>query len=151
MFSAAPKMLEFMDARNTTLLAEEMGLGEYIYIYLAAYGEQLAREPDSRYSEMEDAYMSPRTRGEFVHILENQLGELESAGPDTTQSGLIAELRGEIGALEDKSHPSPWPNGAGGMTRESLAPYQERLAELYCAGIVKIELLQKNRGLNLDG
>jgi len=37
------------------------------------------------------------------------------------------------------------------MTRESLAPYQERLAELYCAGIVKIELLQKNRGLNLDG
>ena len=151
MFSAAPKMLEFMDVRNTTLLAEEMGLGEYIYIYLAAYGEQLAREPDSRYSEMEDAYMSPRTRGEFVHILENQLGELESAGPDTTQSDLIAELRGEIGALEDKSHPSPWPNGAGGMTRESLAPYQERLAELYCAGIVKIELLQKNRGLNLDG
>jgi len=151
MFSAAPKMLAFMDARNTTLLAEEMGLGEYIYIYLAAYGEQLAREPDSRYSEMEDAYMSPRTRGEFVHILENQLDELESAGPDTSHSDLIAELRGEIGALEDKSHPSPWPNGAGGMTRESLAPYQERLTELYCEGIVKIELLQKNRGLNLDG
>jgi hypothetical protein len=37
------------------------------------------------------------------------------------------------------------------MTRESLAPYRERLAELYCAGIVKIELLQKNRGLNLEG
>ena len=113
MFSAAPKMLEFMDARNTTLLTEEMGLGEYIYIYLAAYGEQLAREPDSRYSDMEDAYMSPRTRGEFVHMLGNQLGELESAGPDTSHPGLLAELRGEIGALEDKSHPSPWPNGAG--------------------------------------
>ena len=151
MFSAAPKMLEFMDARNTTLLAEEMGLGEYIYIYLAAYGEQLTREPDSRYSEMEDAYISPRTRKEFVHILENQLGELESAGPDTSHSDLIAELRGEIGALEDKSHPSPWPNGAGSMTSESLAPYRERLVELYCAGIVKIELLQKNRGLNLEG
>jgi len=151
MFSAAPKMLGFMDTRNTTLLAEEMGLGEYIYIYLAAYGEQLAQEPDSRYSEMEDAYISPRTRKEFVQILENQLGELESAGPDTSLSGMIAELRGEIGALEDGSHPSPWPNGAGGMTHESLAPYRERLVELYCAGIVKIELLQKNRGLNLEG
>jgi len=151
MFSAAPKMLEFMDARNTTLLAEEMGLGEYIYIYLAAYGVQLAREPDSRYSEMEDAYISPRTRKEFVHILENQLTELESAGPDTSHSGLIAELRGEIGALEDGSHLSPWPDGAGSKVRESLAPYRERLADLYCAGIVKIELLQKNRGLNLEG
>ena len=151
MFSAAPKMLAFMDARNTTLLTEEMGLGEYIYIYLAAYGEQLAREPDSRYSEMEDAYISPRTREEFVHILENQLSELESADSDDSRPGLATELRDEIGALEDGSHPSPWPNGAGSMTRESLAPYREQLAELYCAGIVKIELLQKNRGLNFDG
>ena len=151
MFSAAPKMLEFMDARNTTLLTEEMGLGEYIYIYLAAYGEQLAREPDSRYSDMEDAYISPRTREEFVHMLGNQLGELESAGPETSQPGLLTELRSEIGALEDKSHPSPWPNGPGSKVRESLAPYQQRLAELYCSGIVKIELLQKNRGLNLEG
>ena len=151
MFSAAPKMLAFMDARNTTLLAEEMGLGEYFYIYLAAYGEQLAREPDLRYSEMEDAYISSRTRDEFVHILENQLAELESAGPDASHSRLSADLRGEIGALEDGSHSSPWPNGAGSVTRESLAPYRERLAELYCAGIVKIELLQKNRGLNLEG
>ena len=54
-------------------------------------------------------------------------------------------------ALKDGSHPSPWPNGAGSMTRESLAPYHERLVELYCAGIVKIELLQKNRGLNFKG
>jgi hypothetical protein len=151
MFSAAPKMLAFMDARNTSLLAEEMGLGEYIYIYLAAYGEQLAQEPDSQYSEMEDAYISPRTRNEFVHILENQLAELESAGPETSHSGLSADLQGEIRALEDGSHPSPWPNGAASMTRESLAPYRERLAKLYCAGIVKIELLQKNRGLNLEG
>ena len=151
MFSAAPKMLEFMDARNTTLLSEKMGLGEYIYIYLAAYGEQLAREPNSRYSEMEDAYISPRTRMEFVHILENQLAELESADPDASHSGLIAELRGEVGALEDGSHLSPWPDGAGSMARESLAPYRERLTELYCAGIVKIELLQKNRGLSFDG
>jgi len=151
MFSAAPKMLEFMDTRNITLLSEQMGLGEYIYIYLAAYGEQLAREPDSQYSEMEDAYISSRTRKEFVHILENQLAELESKGPDASHPDLIINLRGEIGALQDGSHPSPWPNGAGSMTRESLAPYRERLAELYCAGIVKIELLQKNRGLNLEG
>jgi len=128
MFSAAPKMLAFMNARNTTLLAEEMGLGEYVYIYLAAYGEQLAKEPDSRFADMEDAYISSRNREEFIHILENQLS-----------------------ALQDGSHASPWPGGPPSKTRDSLAPYRERLAELYCAGIVKIELLQKNRGLNFEG
>ena len=35
MFSFAPSFLEFMDARNLALLAEEMGIGEYIYLALA--------------------------------------------------------------------------------------------------------------------
>jgi hypothetical protein len=37
------------------------------------------------------------------------------------------------------------------MLGETLAPYQERLEKLYCSGIVKTELLQKNRGLNFKG
>ena len=31
----------------------------------------------------------------------------------------------------------------------SLEPYAERLARLYCDGIVKIELMQKNKGFNI--
>ena len=31
-FSVGPKFLEFLETRNRSLLAEEMGLGEYIYI-----------------------------------------------------------------------------------------------------------------------
>jgi hypothetical protein len=150
-FSVAPKFLEFMEARNRSLLAEEMGLGEYIYIYLAAYGEQLANESASSYSGMEEAYVSPRTRDEFAQILGNQLLALEAAGQETSPAGLISDLRGEIEALKDGSHSSPWPNGPTGRTRESLAPYHDQLVELYCSGIVKIELQQKNRGLDFDG
>ncbi len=150
-FSAAPKFLEFMETRNRSLLAEEMGLGEYIYLYLAAYGEQLANESISTYSNMEEAYISPRTREEFVQILGNQLAALESADQENFPLGLIADLRGEIEALKDGSHSSPWPFGPAGKTRESLAPYQEQLAELYCSGIVEIELHQKNRGFNFEG
>jgi hypothetical protein len=150
-FSVPSKFLEFMETRNRSLLAQEMGLGEYIYIYLAAYGEQLANESASTYSSMDEAYISPRARDEFVQILGNQIAALEVAGPEGSPEGLVADLRGEIEALEDGSHSSPWPNGPTGRTRESLAPYHGQLVELYCSGIVRIELQQKNRGLEFEG
>jgi hypothetical protein len=146
-----PKMLEFMDARNSSLLTEEMGLGEYMYIYLAAYGGQLALEPESPYAGMEESSISSRTREEYVQILRNQLKAIETAGAEVTSSELSADLLEEIEALEDGSHLSPWPSGPAGMTPESLGPYREQLSELYCVGIVAIELLQKNRGFGFKG
>lgn len=148
MFSAAPNFLEFMDARNNSLLIEEMGLGEYMYIYLAAYAPQLATEGDSRYADQKEAYISTRARNEYVQILGNQLTALETSGSNTSTRALVNTLQSEITALQNGSHTSPWPNGPPAMTDESLAPYREQLDNLYCQGIVEIELTQKNRGLN---
>ena len=128
-----------------------MGIGEYMYIYLTAYGEQLASESASPYSDMTEAWLSPRARREFVRILGNQLAALEASGQQSSHTGLVNELQQEIEALKDGSHPSPWPLGPVGKSRESLTPYQQQLANLYCSGIVKIELLQKNRGFQLEG
>ena len=153
MFSAAPTFLEFMDARNSALLTEEMGLGEYIYIYLAAYGELLALESQGRYADQEEAYLSPRARKEYVQILGNQLAALQSADRDQDASSLalVADLQAEMTALADGSHSSPWPDGPPGRTGESLAPYRDRLSALYCEGIVRVEILQKNKGFNFEG
>jgi len=153
MFSAAPTFLEFMDARNSALLTEEMGLGEYIYIYLAAYGELLALESQGRYADQEEAYLSPRARKEYVQILGNQLAALQSVDQDQDASSLalIAELQAEMTALADGSHSSPWPDGPPGRTAESLAPYRDRLSALYCEGIVRVEILQKNKGFSFEG
>ena len=151
MFSAAPTFLEFMNARNSALLTEEMGLGEYIYIYLAAYGELLALEPQGRYADQEEAYLSPRARKEYVQILGNQLAALQAADQDASSLALAAELQAEMTALADGSRSSPWPNGPPGTTGESLAPYHDRLSALYCKGIVGLEILQKNKGFNFEG
>jgi len=151
MFSAAPKYLEFMDARNSTLLEEKMGLGEYFYIYLASYGPQLAGEFDSSHVGNEEAFISQRTRKEFVLILENQLANLEAAGQDDSYNELITELQSQIETLSINEQSVPWPNGPASKTRESLAPFHRQLTELYCSGIARIELTQKNRGLNLEG
>ena len=153
MFSAAPTFVEFMDARNSALLTEEMGLGEYIYIYLAAYGELLALESQGRYVDQEEAYLSPRARKEFVQILGNQLAALQSVDQDQDASSLAlaADLQAEMTALADGSHSSPWPDGPPGRTGVSLSPYHDQLSTLYCEGIVRVEILQKNKGFNFEG
>ncbi len=150
-FSAGPKMIRFSNTRNQALVDEEMGIGEYMYIYLTAYGQQLTSESASPYSGMEEAYLSPRARKEFIQILNNQLVVIEASGEQATHTDLADRLRQEIEALETDSQSSPWPNGPIGAARDSLAPYQQELAELYCSGVVKIELLQKNRGFRFEG
>ena len=147
MITLTPKLLSFMRARNNSLLAQGMGLGEYMYIYLTAYGKQLAREHAFRYAGMEEAYISPRTREEFVQILRNQLRGLEEAGPDAAPDDLPIKLQTEISALQDGSRVAPWPNGPIGRAGDSIAPFRQQLSDLYCDGIVAIELQQKNRSL----
>lgn len=151
MFSVAPGFLEFMDARNQALLNEQMGLGEYIYIYLAAYGEQLAEDTNSAYADMEEAHISPRARNEFAQMLLNQASAMEAAATDADQGGLVEELRTEAKGLSSGAHASPWPGGPPASIQDALMPYRNQLNELYCTGIVKTELMQKNRGLSLEG
>ena len=150
-FSAGPKMVAFSKARNEALLAEGMGIGEYMYIYLTAYAEQLASESISQFSGMEESRVSSRARKEFVQILTNQLNLLETTDHEPFHQNLSIALREEIEALSSGKHSTPWPNGPVGVAPESLAPYQQTVANLYCSGIVKIELLQKNRGFQLEG
>lgn len=150
-FSAGPKMIEFSNTRNQALVDEEMGIGEYIYIYLTAYGQQLAAESASPYSGMEEAFLSPRARKEFIQILNNQLAAIEASGEQSSHADLADRLGQEIEALESGAQLSPWTNGPVGAAQESLAPYQQELDELYCSGVVKIELLQKNRGFRFEG
>lgn len=151
MFGAVPALVAFMDSRNSALLSGEMGLGEYIYIYLSAYAEQLALESQGRYAGQEESQLSPRARKEFVRILGNQLAALQDADQGENTHVLAASLQGEMKALEDGSHATPWPDGPPAKTAGSLAPFRDRLSPLYCEGVVRVELLQKNKGFNFDG
>ncbi len=151
MLSAAPKFLEFINQRNSTLSSQEMGLGEYIYIYLAVYTEQLAGEADSAYAGTEEAYVSPRVRAEFSKMLTHQLDAIEAAGSADIRDGLEQAITSEITRLMQDNNEPPWAHGLPESLQESIAPFQQRLENLYCSGIVKIELMQKNKGLEFRG
>jgi len=48
-------------------------------------------------------------------------------------------------------HHTSWSDGPTGRMRDSLAPYYQHFVDLYCSGIVKTEILQKNRGSRSQG
>jgi hypothetical protein len=154
-----PVFLDFIETRNAALMEEGMGLGEYMYIYVLAYAEPLARLTDARFDAFEEARVSDRARADLTQILRNQLGLLSSAaagGPFTATAGappasLEARLREQIAALTEGRQNIPWQDGLPPAVAASLAPYAPRLAHLYCEGLAKLELLQKNKGFQLEG
>ncbi len=162
MFQLGPAFIRFMETRNQALLDEEMGLGEYFYLYFVAYHEQLGRIDDSRFAGVEQAYPGGRARSDMIRIMENQLDWLTSDHDASTDTGwtedqspadmesLAAELRAEIAALNLNQHTLPWQGGLPPAIATSLTPYQESLAQYYCAGIARIEMMQKNKGLNIN-
>jgi hypothetical protein len=144
---AGPGFLRFMEARNGALLEEEMGLGEYMYIYVLAYRDQLQLEAHSRFASFEQAFVGVRARGELAQILRNQLEALEAHGPE--RKGWAAELRNEVASMGAMEKPLPWEAGLPPGIAASLEPYAESLDALYCSGLAKMELAQKNKGLDI--
>jgi hypothetical protein len=144
-----PLFLDFMDTRNSALLNEQMGLGEYFYIYVLAYIEQLRRAKETIPEEFEMAYVGPRAQKELIQILKNQLESLTPGADRPTDTKLAASLRDQITRLSEGRQSLPWEDGLPPAIAASLEPYAEHLVQLYCEGIAKIELMQKNKGLNL--
>jgi hypothetical protein len=102
MMSLGPAFLRFMDTRNHALLKEEMGLGEYLYIYVLAYAEQLRQVDETRFAGIKQAYVGARARREMIQILRNQLDALMTGDPQSVDADLAANLRDQIAGSSDE-------------------------------------------------
>ena len=145
-----PAFLRFMETRNRALLQEEMGLGEYFYIYVLAYTEQLRHAKDTIPAELDEVHVGRRAQKELAEILGNQL-DLIMSGPDGPADKEMADsLRDQIARLNDGRQYLPWESGLPPAIAASLEPWAEPLSRRYCEGIASIELMQKNKGFNLE-
>jgi len=137
-----PGFMDLMRTRNSALSNIGMGLGEYSYIYVLAYGDQLS----SLLEEMSrDRLIKPRTRRELTQILFNQLSALADRGDDGESCALVVAVQEEIAALDSGAHAFPWQGGLPESIAASFSPYEDQLDTLFCEATVRLELRQKNK------
>lgn len=146
----AGELGEFFATRNQALLDQNMGLGEYTYIYVLAYNVWLDHSPqdgpgDGRIvidglnegddqDEREDTEkrfdlgLDRRIRRNLIRMLHNQLQAVESSEPGSAWS---LRLAAEIDSLEKEREALPWGSGLPAAIAASFEPYREQLDSTY--------------------
>jgi hypothetical protein len=160
--SMAPRLLEFVRARNEALLEIGMGLGEYTWMYWLTYhawlghpvGESLledimeARSKSDSPFQMHIGGMNTRQstwqlRRDIQAMLQNLEGQL-SAGPDRAE--LREAVAAELAAIEADPNRMPWEGGLPEAFTHGLEPYRDRLEESYSPATNPFELLELDSG-----
>lgn len=156
-----PSVLAFVGRRNRALLARDMGLGEYQYIYTLAYYSLLGEGPGDGpgfilYSDDEDkgavrVEWGRRRGAKDVHrkrahrvrkfindmqipILNNQWDAFVAAQPadaDPLADPWGAQLADELAAMRDDPLRIPWQDGLPEPLLQSLDPYRDDLKKTY--------------------
>lgn len=143
MMGMGPLIGNFFETRNQSLLDSEMGLGEFTYIYVLAYREQILDPPEDL-QLLGPRAINRRIRRALVSMLENQLQALEETAATAEEIDL---LDNEIAALEEDSARIPWQEGLPPAIAGALAPHREELDALHCPATAPLELmLNEKRG-----
>jgi hypothetical protein len=137
MMGVGPVISRLYEIRNQSLLDTGMGLGEYTYIYVLAFHDQLVEppEPDQLFGP---GATNRRIRGALLQMLENQLSVLESEGWDEAET---ASLAAEIAAMEEDDKRIPWQEELPRSISKALAPYRTELDALYCRAMAPFDLM----------
>ncbi|ANM30719.1 hypothetical protein ABI59_15740 [Acidobacteria bacterium Mor1] len=151
-FGMGGSMGDLFAARNEALVAQQMGFGEYGYIYCLAYYAMLGRDPEAGPMDSADSDVNVNVNMGMMHD-----GDVRDALVDGLQQQLDAvpaedtEWRGrleqELEALRDDRKRMPWQDGLPEAIAASLEPYRERLEATYHPAANPFELaLNRKQG-----
>ncbi|MCP4571648.1 MAG: hypothetical protein GY838_04795 [bacterium] len=143
-FGMAGKLGTFSETRNKALLAQEMSLGEYAWIYVLAYNSWLAHPPNESFEEGETGLYS-RAERRTLHTL------LDQHADDLAEAGRLAESRlwrGEAELVMERSAGAPFTTeGLPLEIRAELEAFRHKLEDLYCPDTASFEWSQvKKKG-----
>ncbi len=137
-----PYMARFFRLRNTTLLADSMGLEEYSYIYAMAYHDRLLSEETRAEIFSDGDALSPEASEMLRGCLARQL---EVLGPENAASDWRASLMQELERMESDPSRLPWQDGLPPPIAASLTPYRERLDRVFCGATAGLEMERSTR------
>ncbi len=137
----------FFETRNQALLDAGIGLGEYTYVYVLAYGREIV-DPAEKLQLFGPKATNARVRKALQSMLENQLHRLrEEGGPDDA----VAAVAAEVERLESDPDRIPWQDGLPPAIEEALLPYRQELDELFCGSTPPLELMiNEKRALAIE-
>lgn len=150
------EMFDFLAVRNDTLLQNQMGLGEYAYIYATVYYAWLGHDPEDMGGRVRnrgrasggvivntDAGVEGSMVGEYRRIMIAMLrrqvqsakleGSLDQQGIDVIET--------ELERLILDAERLPWQDGVPAAIAANLEPYRDELDSTYDARTQIFELL----------
>jgi len=163
-FGLIPQIGEYYTRRSRALLEVEMGLGEYLYIYILSYYSMLGKSPGegpgfrlmqgdvkwglndwNREDNLEErnSQMTERVHAFVLAMLKNLEPQLDvpSSNPDEEEwKGIFLS---EIQILEANPLRIPWQDGLPFVIEASLRPFLSRLENTYSPQVNVLELVQE--------
>jgi hypothetical protein len=163
-FGFTGSLAEYLRSRGTALLAQEMGLGEYLYTYSLAYYSWLGKDPGAGPAELKADLHARRNRGVIVwgddhgdwskpeirrhrlrlmvhgHVLpmlESQLAAADTAGGAAWRQDLAAE----VARLRADPERLPWQDGLPAPLRESLEPHRAQFEAQWSDAANMLEII----------
>lgn len=146
--SIIPAIMGFLSNQAEAMLAQEMGPGEYAYIYSLSYYSWLGKDPgdgppfqlqgDGVHSGTANEERVRRERDERLRRGVNRTfrvmvaNQLEAARAQAVEADpWLEQLEAEIGALTADPERLPWADGLPAPLASSLEPYRDRLEASY--------------------
>ena len=156
-----PQIADYYKSRNQALLDEEMGPGEYYYIYVITYyswmGKSLMDGPDfqigednerPRFRNWDDEEGREIRRDQILRrmhrmllpMMKNQYIKITETLPEEIDENWRSALAAEIDALEEDRYRLPWEDGVPDVISDSLEPFRSRLEASYSSITNMLEL-----------
>lgn len=140
------EMGEVMELRNEALMEQEMGMGEYTWIYVLAFNSWLGYEPNTGIESTDGGNFSPREKGLIEDLMNTHAEALAEAG----RSEEAALWREEAETLDWSDTGIPFEGDLLPVEiSTALEKYRSRLEEAYCVPMSEFDLGQiKRTGLS---
>ena len=141
---------EIERTRNRALVENGMGLGEYSYIFVMAYRDQIV-DPSEEAVLFSSSAAGARVRASLRGMVERQLLAAESEDPP--DEGLVTALTAELAALDADPSRILWQDGLPKPIATSFEGFRDRLDATYSTAAAEFELLNstiKGGGLRIE-
>lgn len=137
-------------ARNQALLENDMGLGEYTWIYVITYFSWLGNRPADFVAQNKPhaKVFHGRVLGEVEDMIERHVTDLETAletSAGSASPGLRDKLvswQAELDALERDHGRVPFQDGLPSELETSLERFREELERVYCPATGELDIMQ---------